>query len=161
MKASQKILNKIQTLTSTTKSELMLISLVLIGTIFGALYKNYYFDAEKSNLKEAYLKADSLSTVKIDTNNLVLTSTDTLLIAKNERNQKVLKLNKDLPFEKININKAVKHELMKIPGIGEKSAESIIAIRKTKAFESIENIKQIKGIGEKKFEKLKDFIKVK
>lgn len=61
---------------------------------------------------------------------------------------------------KVNINKADLSELTTLPGIGKSRAEEIISYRKTKKFKSIEDIKNISGIGKKTFEKLKDKISI-
>ena len=47
---------------------------------------------------------------------------------------------------------------MALPGVGEKTADKIIEYRQTFQFKSIEDIKNIDGIGDKKFEKLKDYL---
>ena len=63
--------------------------------------------------------------------------------------------------EKISINKATKEELMKLSGIGESKALDIINYRNENGlFKSIEDLKQISGIGEKLFEKIKDQITI-
>jgi len=63
--------------------------------------------------------------------------------------------------KKININSATKNELMKLPGIGEATAERIILYREEKGlFKHINEMKNVKGIGEKKFNKLKPYIEV-
>ncbi len=62
--------------------------------------------------------------------------------------------------QKVNINTASKTELMTLPNIGEKKAEDIIAKREQSEFETIEDIKEVKGIGEKTFEKLSEAITV-
>lgn len=61
---------------------------------------------------------------------------------------------------KVNINKADLLELTTLPGIGKTRAEEIISYRNTNKFKSIEDIKNISGIGEKTFEKLKDKISI-
>ena len=61
---------------------------------------------------------------------------------------------------KVNINKADLSELTTLPGIGKTRAEEIISYRNTNKFKSIEDIKNISGIGEKTFEKLKDKISI-
>lgn len=62
----------------------------------------------------------------------------------------------------ININTASKEELCTLPGVGESRAQSIIAYREEKgSFATIEEIKNVTGIKDGLFEKIKDKIKVK
>lgn len=62
---------------------------------------------------------------------------------------------------KININTATKTDLETLPGIGESTALKIIEYRKEKGkFKLIEDIKQVNGIGENKFNKIKKLITV-
>lgn len=60
----------------------------------------------------------------------------------------------------ININTATVDSLMSLPGIGEVYAKRIIEYRNNKKFSSIEEIKNIEGIGDKTFEKLKELITI-
>ena len=62
----------------------------------------------------------------------------------------------------ININTADETELQKIKGIGPAISKRIIDFREQNGnFESIDDIKKVRGIGEKTFEKMKDSITVK
>lgn len=61
----------------------------------------------------------------------------------------------------ININTASLEELQKINGVGEVKAKSIIEYReKNGGFKSIDEMKNIEGIGDKTFEKMKDKITI-
>ena len=62
----------------------------------------------------------------------------------------------------ININVATEIELEELPGIGASIASRIVEYRNNKGkFKNIEDIKNVTGIGDNKFEKIKDLIKVK
>lgn len=58
----------------------------------------------------------------------------------------------------ININTASQAELETLPGIGPTYAARIIEYRSTTPFQTIEEIKNIKGIGDSTFNKIKDLI---
>lgn len=60
---------------------------------------------------------------------------------------------------KININIVNANALQSLPGIGPVLSEKIIACRNQNgSFETIDDIKEVSGIGEKKFEGIKDLI---
>ncbi len=60
--------------------------------------------------------------------------------------------------EKININTATKEELKSLNGIGESTANKIINYRNKNKFIEIEDIMNVPGIGESKFDNIKDYI---
>ncbi len=61
----------------------------------------------------------------------------------------------------ININTATIQELDNLPGVGEATANKIINYREEKGrFNSIEEIKNVNGIGEKKYEEIKGLINI-
>lgn len=62
---------------------------------------------------------------------------------------------------KININKAGTAELQKLPGIGPSTAEKILEYRRQNGtFHKVEDLKNISGIGEKTFARLREKISV-
>lgn len=64
--------------------------------------------------------------------------------------------------DKININTATVEQLQTLSGIGKSTAEKIVNYRKENSkFEKIEDIKNVSGIGEAKFNSIKDKIVVK
>ena len=61
----------------------------------------------------------------------------------------------------INLNTATKDDLVSLPGIGESIAEQILIYRDEHGeFSSVEQLRKIKGIGAKKFEKLRPYVKI-
>lgn len=62
---------------------------------------------------------------------------------------------------KVNINRADAAALQNIPGIGPSKAERIIDYRNTAGpFQSIEDIKNVSGIGNKTFESIREYLTV-
>ena len=62
---------------------------------------------------------------------------------------------------RININTANEKELQELPGIGPAMSARIVEYREANGnFKKIEDIKKIRGIGNAKFEKLKDKVTI-
>jgi len=67
-----------------------------------------------------------------------------------------LPLVSETPQQPVNINTATMTELMQLPKVGAKTAERIVAFRKEHGgFRRVEEIMNVKGIGEKSFAKLR------
>lgn len=61
------------------------------------------------------------------------------------------------PAEKVNLNTAGVDELVTLPGIGKAYAERIVEYRqKNGPFKKVEDILNVRGIGEKTFDRIKD-----
>ena len=62
--------------------------------------------------------------------------------------------------DKININAATEQQLTALPGIGPALAKRVITFRKDHPFKTVEDLMQVKGIGQKVFNKIKALITV-
>lgn len=72
--------------------------------------------------------------------------------------QEVITIPKATEIIKISINSATLEQLMQLPGIGTTKAYAIIDYRQNHPFLTLEEIMNVKGIGEKIFQKIKDQI---
>ena len=57
------------------------------------------------------------------------------------------------PIERIDLNKAPLHELVKLPGLGEVRAQAIIDERRRRPFRRFAELLRIRGIGRKRLRK--------
>ncbi len=63
--------------------------------------------------------------------------------------------------EKINVNVATIDTLVTVPGIGPKTAESILAYRNQNGkFSAIEDLLEVKGIGKKSLKKIRPYLTI-
>jgi len=61
---------------------------------------------------------------------------------------------------KIDLNTATIAQLVELKGIGEKTAEKIVAYRKIHQFKSVDELVNVKGVGTKTLDKIRDQITV-
>ena len=79
---------------------------------------------------------------------------------KNDRNLS-LKINETYKFDKININTANINSLVLLPGIGREIALRIVEYRTENGnFKATKDLLKVKGIGTKKLETMKKYIKI-
>ena len=70
-------------------------------------------------------------------------------------------IDSDKMYSKVNINTASLEELIDIPYIGEYTANNIIEYRRQNGlFTEIEQIKNVKGIRDKNYEKFSSYLKI-
>ena len=121
-------------------------------------------NADKDNINMAEPLQDGQQ-VTVPTKNTILpataaappTNADSIIIpsAGNTANS-----TRNITGGKININTASEKELVELPGVGPSTAQKIIRYRQENgAFSTIDEIKNVRGIGDGKFAKMKDLIK--
>jgi len=76
------------------------------------------------------------------------------------KNNACITKNDEVTNNLININNASKEELMSLQGIGESKALNIINYRNKTPFKSIDDLKNVEGIGESLFETIKNNITI-
>jgi competence protein ComEA len=59
------------------------------------------------------------------------------------------------PGERVDLNRATVSELMRLPGVGEKRAQAIVAHRSKQPFRRAEDVLAVKGLGPAWFSKVK------
>ncbi|MEO8513429.1 MAG: ComEA family DNA-binding protein [Ignavibacteria bacterium] len=165
-------MKKLLAKTGLSYKELSVIGFLLITFSAGLIFKysglkkpNEYDYSETDKNFESKLKSsfDELKSTAPDSTkklraNEISALADSLGVAfeKNASEQKVIK-----PGTRININTALAADLTVLPGVGVVMAERIIEYREQNGnFKKPEDIMKVKGIGEKKFEKIKDFVVV-
>jgi competence protein ComEA len=128
-------------------------------------YKIYRQSLEQKSFNFSYRTEDSLfiSANKLDNDKEQSNDTNKEEILRlSSTNIFKAKSTAQLLEKSININTANKSDFQKLPGIGEKTAESIISYRnKIGKFSSVNGLLNIQGIGEAKFSKIKKYLCIK
>lgn len=148
-----KLLKRVQEFAAFTKNEqkvFLFLSIVFLAGVSIRAYKAYFvqepapqFDYSVPD-KEFEERSKQLTTIPSERK-----SVHTQIIGQAAR-------------KRIDLNTATKNDLVALPGIGEGIAEEILLYRNERgAFTSVDQLRKIKGIGTKKFEKLRPYIEIK
>ncbi|SHI48088.1 competence protein ComEA [Clostridium cavendishii DSM 21758] len=143
--------------------------------IKGAVKKPDVYKLKKgANVKELIEVAGGLTEDGDDTNinraTVLKNEQCIVVVSKNNQNSNKIQnnkisnniLNNDKQEKRINLNSATIEELDSLPGVGKVTAEKIVEYRESKGgFKTIEELKNIGGLGDKKIDKFRDKIDVK
>lgn len=145
---------------------------VVVVDVKGAVeHPDIYEMNDNQRIKDVLNKAKLTSKADLTTINLSEKLTDQKMIFIPEKGQNsttsisinntsAISSNKS-PQTKVNLNSAKENELTTVNGLGPSKAKAIIEFRETKGpFNSVDQLKNVKGIGEKSFEKLKEYFTV-
>lgn len=160
----EKLSKKIGFTETETIVILFLTGLFILGFVYVEFIKNEtaeykHIDYTKQDSLFAYYSNINpefdLDDPRLDSNLLikrqVLELSDTFAYVKKDLSS--------LTEKSINLNSARINELVKLPGIGEKTAEKIIQLRSERGkFKRLEELMDVRGIGEVKFNKIKKFL---
>lgn len=133
-------------------------NLNLSKKIIDEMYIIVYTKTELTNYKKSLesqnkVECPTFECICPDSNN------DACISKSEEKKENSVSENKLSTNSKVSINNATKEELMTLTGVGESKANAIINYRKENGnFEKIEDIKNVSGIGDSMFQKIKDNI---
>lgn len=160
------IIGTLQAVLPVTKSELLFVSVLLFGLTLGFILKQWSYNPRNEQVRSELLRlADSLTAAEITTFTGTtpdaepvseLAAADTI-VRKPQRFPPNLKLGK-ITSGTIRLSTATAQDLMRLPGVGETTAQKILEARSLRRFRRIEDIMRAKGIGKKKFEAMKKFL---
>lgn len=155
------MLKKLSEKTGFTQTELKVTSLLLAIFIIGFSYKTFVKDRNTAPLKNFdYSKDDSTFFSSGNETDTSLSKDDILELDKKDERNFTSKIT--APENSVDINKAGIDIIATIPGIGPKTAESIVALRnKLGRFRSLNDLLRVKNIGLKKLDKIKKYTYIK
>jgi competence ComEA-like helix-hairpin-helix protein len=165
------VLAKAQDFLGATRSEVIVVTVLLVGLLAGIGVKRLSSNSSK-NVSQSEIThiIDSLATVETSTYTgttpdaepvAALTKADTLRkktsLFPTSPQKEGITLGK-ITSGKIKLNTATVQDFMRLPGVGKATAAKILALRQEHKFTRIEDVMRVKGIGKKKFEAMKPFL---
>lgn len=149
----RRLIQKIQESLALTKNESKIIAFLAFGMLLGGVVRLWQVHGKIPDYN--YRQTDEIfyeSSSRVDS--IISAEEETLKVKSSTQHKKA-------PASPIDINSASIEDLSSLPGIGKATAERIVEYRKTQGkFVTIEDLMRVKGIGEKKFQKLKSMVVV-
>ena len=167
------MLKKLSRKIGFTETEIKVILFFAVGFLIGFGIKAYNDNSKPEYKSYDYTQDDSLF------NYYNTRAEKNLVVEKNRKENTIVnskeevldfsstnfKKKKSLPppeEKSINLNEADLETLIRLPGIGQITAQKIIDLRSKKSkFENLEELMEVKGIGKVKFNKIKKFLYIK
>ena len=162
------MLNRISKKTGLTKTEIKILLFIIVSFVTGFVYKTFFnspgeipyreFDYSGEDKKFYATEIDSAGTDSIMDINKKPDYKDEVLNF-SSKDFKQFKKKTEPALNSINLNTAGYSELMNLPGVGSKTANAIIELRKKlKKFSDIDQLLDVKGIGKNKLNKIKKYV---
>ncbi len=162
------MLEKLSRKIGFTPIEIKVILFLAIIFLFGFIYKEFFIDEDTPEFIEYdYTEQDSLFNYYSNLNpeeNQEVASKNNVDIKREvlELSERKYETKESLPpltEKSINLNTADLSDLIRLPGIGEVTADKILELRNKKgSFNKLEELLEVKGIGNVKFNKIKKFL---
>jgi competence ComEA-like helix-hairpin-helix protein len=151
-KTWRRLVNRLTTTTGVMRQEFYVILFLVVGLLVGVSVKQFFeYEAKRDvalKMQQEFFdttEEDSLLADVVSARPLLM---DTLADAPEKT-----------PRVKLNLNTATQQQLEQVPGLTPELADRIIRYRKDKGrYRHLDELLTLKGIGERKFQKLKPFL---
>lgn len=156
----KRLLHMLQTATGATKGEVTVVVLLLAGAIVGNI-------AGRIGPNEQTIASPEMVKRRLSSRGLHPDPAERVVTTSSQDAQGgVVDVRTTLPKASassrqpapVNLNSASKTRLMTLPGVGEATAERILQHRSRTPFARPEDLMHVKGIGEKRFERMRPFV---
>lgn len=134
---------------------------IMVHVTGAVLHSGVYEMQEGDRVEDALQKAGLAENAYADGLNraALLSDGQKITVPTNDMEEESLLTENDETTDKVSINHGTLTQLMRLNGIGEIKAQAIIDYRERNGgFQSLEDLKKVKGIGEKTYEGLADDI---